>query len=53
MNVYREDKDYLLELNKKTNYTDLDLEFYGKLIVDTDFHSDPKLRAEIGFKKRL
>lgn len=51
--MYRENQSYYLDLTKKTNYTKLNLEFYGKLLVETDFHSDPKLRAEIGFKKRF
>ena len=31
----------------------IDLELYGKISVETDFHSDPEVRAEIGFNKKF
>lgn len=30
-----------------------DLEVYGKITAETDLHSEPEIKAEIGFKKKF
>ena len=51
--MYKDNDYYSLELGKHTNYTNSNLEFYGKLLAEINFHSNPTIRAEIGFKKKF
>lgn len=40
-------------IDKQSNYKTSDKELYASLKAETDFHSDPKIKAEIGIKKRF